>query len=291
VALAELQSGVIGYRQLRGFGLSDPWIRRRIAMGWLIPILHGVYAAGHRPRLLRGWHNAALLAAGTRSGLSNRSAGAHWGMTKAPGRPHVIGPRSADAIKGIVVHRPRSLAPGDIVEDQGLRVTSPSRTLLDLAGEGASKRALERALDQAEIGRLHLPVVELLPRCRRRQGAPKLRAVLEWHTAGSTITESEAEEAFLAIVRRAGLPEPIPHCHVLGRRRDFAWPKQRIVVEVDGWRYHRTVQAADRDTVRDNAATLAGWLALRFTRRRVVLRSNEVQRDLIQAFRVGSAAA
>src|SRR3954447_20361997 len=232
VTLAETQSGVIGYRQLRALGLSASWIKKRVSWGWLIPILHGVYAVGHRPRLLRGWHHAALLAAGPRSGLSNRSAGAHWGMTKAPGRPHVIAPRSADGIAGIVVHRPRALAGGDIVENQGLRVASPARVLLDLAGEGASKRQLERALDQAEINRLHLPIESLLTRCRRRRGAPLLRAVLEWHLAGSTITESEAEEAFLAIVRRAALPHPVPQCHVLGKRRDFVWPAQRVVVEV-----------------------------------------------------------
>jgi hypothetical protein len=103
---------------------SDQWIKRRIRIGWLIPILNGVYAVGHRPRTLRGWHCAALLAAGERSGLSNRSAGAHWGMTKAPSRPHVIAPRSADGVNGLVVHRPRALADDDIVEDQGLRVAS-----------------------------------------------------------------------------------------------------------------------------------------------------------------------
>jgi len=259
-------------------------------MGWLIPILYGVYAVGHRPRLLRGWHNAALLATGERSGLSNRSAGSHWRMTKPPGRVHVIAPRSADGIKGIVVHRPRALADGDIVENEGLRVTSPARTLLDLAGEGASKRALERALDQAEINELHLPVAELLPRCRRRRGAPKLRAVLEWHIAGSTITESEAEEAFLAIVRRAGLPDPIPQCIIEGRRRDFVWPRERIVVEIDGRTFHDTTAAFERDRLRDNQVGLAGWLALRFTRRWVVHRPGDVQRDLIRAFRVGSRA-
>jgi very-short-patch-repair endonuclease len=202
----------------------------------------------------------------------------------------VIAPRSADGIRGIVVHRPRMLAEGDIVEDQGVRVASPARVLLDLAGEGASKRHLERALDQAEIRRLHLPVAELLPRCRRRRGAAKLRAVLEWHLAGSTITESEAEEAFLTIVRRAGLPDPIPQCQVEGRRRDFAWPERRIVVEIDGWTYHGTAQAADRDAQRGNELGLAGWLPLRFTRRRVVHRAGDVQRDLERAFRVGSGA-
>jgi very-short-patch-repair endonuclease len=290
VALAERQSGVVGHRQLRSLGVDRAWIGRRVAIGWLIPILYGVYAVGHRPRLLRGWHNAALLAAGERSGLSHRSAGAHWKMTKAPGRPHVIAPRSADAIKGIVVHRPRSLAEGDIVENQGLRVTSPARTLLDLAGEGASKRQLERALDQAEIHELHLPIDPLLTRCRRRRGAPLLRSVLEWHLAGSTITESEAEEAFLAIVRRAGLPDPLPQRYVEGRRRDFVWPRERIVVEVDGWRYHGSAQATERDAVRDNELGLAGWLALRFTRRRVVHRARDVQRDLGRAFLIASRA-
>jgi very-short-patch-repair endonuclease len=290
VALADRQSGVIGYRQLRALGLTHDWIKRRIAMGWLIPILYGVYAVGHRPRLLRGWHHAALLAAGPRSALSNRSSGAHWGMTKAPSRPHVIAPRSADGIKGIVVHRPRALAEDDIIENQGLRVASPARVLLDLAGEGASRRALERALDQAEINELHLPIEPLLLRCKRRRGAPKLKAVLEWHQAGSTITESEAEEAFWAIIDRSGLPRPAPQATVTGNRRDFVWPERRIVVEIDGWRFHRTVQAADRDAQRGNEAALAGWLHLRFSRRRIVLRSHDVQRDLERAFRIGSRA-
>jgi very-short-patch-repair endonuclease len=290
VALAELQSGVIAYRQLRALKLSHDWIKRRVEMGWLIQILHGVYAVGHRPRLLRGWHNAALLAAGERSALSNRSAGAHWGMTKPPGRPHVIAPRSADGIEGIVMHRPRVLADDDIVEDQGLRVASPARTLLDLAGEGASKRALERALDQAEVHHLHLPIDKLLSRCKRRRGAPLLRTVLEWHRAGSTITESEAEEAFLAIVRAAGLPNPVPQCPVEGRRRDFVWPQARVVVEIDSRAYHDTERGFEEDRVRSNEVTLAGWTHLRFTRRRVVLRGNEVQRDLKRALWVGSRA-
>jgi very-short-patch-repair endonuclease len=290
VALAERQSGVVSRGQLRSLGLSDRAITRRIEWGWLIPILNGVYAVGHRPRLLRGWHHAALLAAGERSALSNRSAGAHWAMTMAPSRPHVIAPRSADGIKGIVVHRPRALAGDDIIEEQGLRVASPARVLLDLAGEGASRRQLERALDQAEINELHLPIEPLLLRCRRRRGAPTLKAVLEWHHAGSTITESEAEEAFWAIIDRSGLPRPAPQATVTGNRRDFVWPERRVVVEIDGWRFHRTVQAADRDAQRGNDATLSGWLHLRFSRRRVVLRSTEVQRDLERAFRIGSRA-
>jgi very-short-patch-repair endonuclease len=290
VALGERQSGVVSRRQLRALGLTPRQIDRRIEMGWLIPVLYGVYAVGHRPRLLRGWHHAALLAAGKRSGLSNRSSGAHWGMTKAPSRPHVIAPRSADGIQGIVVHRPRAVAEDDIVEDQGLRVASPARVMLDLAGEGASRRQLERALDQAEINELHLPIEPLLSRCKRRRGAPLLRGVLLWHQAGSTITESEAEEAFWAIIKRCGLPRPAPQATVEGKRRDFVWPDQRIVVEIDSHRFHKTAAAFERDGLRGNEVTLAGWVHLRFTRRRVVLRGTEVERDLKRAFRVGSRA-
>ena len=75
-----------------------------------------------------------------------------------------------------------------------------------------------------------------------------------------------------------------------GERRDFAWPQRRIVVELDGWRVPRTVQAADRDALRGNDATLAGWLHLRFTPQTRRAASAEVQRDLDRAFRIGSRA-
>jgi very-short-patch-repair endonuclease len=290
VALAERQHGVVSRAQVRELGLSDRAIAGRLAIGWLIPILHGVYAVGHRPRTLRGMHIAALLAAGPRAALSHRSAAAHWGMLDAPSRVHVIAPRSADGIEGVVVHRPRSVMDGDVIEDNGLRVASPARVLLDLAA-GSSRRTLERALDQAEIGRHHLPIEPLIARCVRRRGAPLLRAVLEWHVAGSTITESEAEEAFLAIVRHAGLPDPVPQCHIEGKRRDFAWPDDNLVVEIDSHTFHNTAKAFESDRVRENELTLAGWAHLRFTRRRVVFKGTEVQRDLVRALRLGSRAA
>ncbi|HEU4977307.1 MAG TPA: type IV toxin-antitoxin system AbiEi family antitoxin domain-containing protein [Solirubrobacteraceae bacterium] len=280
--MAERQEGVVGTRQLRDLGLSRASIGRRVEMGWLIPVLNGVYAVGHRPRTLRGWHHAALLAAGPRAALSHRSAAAHWGMLSPPSRVHVVAPRSADGIAGVAVHRPRLLLDADVTDHEGLRATTPARTLLDLAA-GASKRTLERALDRAEAQRLHLPLDALRERCRRRRGAKTLRAVLDWHIAGSTITDSEAEEAFLALVRRAGLPEPVPQHHAIARRRDFAWPRRRLAVEIDSRAFHDTTAAFENDRLRDNELTLAGWTTLRFTYRRVVHRPHEVARDLARA--------
>jgi hypothetical protein len=284
VRLAEKQDGVVGRRQLRWLGFSDDAIDRLVAEGWLIRLHQGVYAVGHRPRTLRGWHFAALLAAGPKAALSHRSAAAHWGMLSPPSRVHVIAPRSADGVKGLAVHRPRLVLDADVETHDGLRTSTPSRVLLDLAA-GASRRTIERALDQAEARRLHLPLEELRQRARRRRGARVLRAVLDWHVAGSTITDSELEEAFLAIVRRSGLPDPVPQHGEQSRRRDFAWPRRRLVVEVDSRGFHDTTAAFEQDRIRDNELTLAGWTTLRFTYRRVVHRSQEVQRDLLLALR------
>ena len=171
----------------------------------------------------------------------------------------------------------------DVVEDEGLKTTTPARTLLDLATARASRRTLEKALHRAESRRLHLPVDALRARCHRRRGAKTLRAVLDWHLAGTTITESEAEEAFLAIVRRTGLPEPTPQHGAEGRRRDVAWPVQRVVVEIDSRGFHDTTAAFEQDRIRDNELTLAGWTTLRFTYRRVVHEPKAVERDLVLA--------
>lgn len=281
VALAERQDGVIGRAQVRAAGFNDGAIDRLITRGWLIPIHYGVFALGHRPRTLRGWHFAALIAAGPRAALSHRSSGAHLGMAETASRVHVIAPRSARGVRGIVVHRPRGLLEGDIVTEAGLRTTSPGRTLLDLAAI-SSRRTLERALDQAEIRRLHLPIDEVRSRAWRRRGAPLLRAVLDWHIAGTTISESEAEEAFLVIVRRAGIPPPVLQFVVNRKRRDFAWPAQRVVVEVDSRGFHDTMAAFERDRERDAELVVAGWTPLRFTRRRIVFEPSAVECVLLQ---------
>jgi very-short-patch-repair endonuclease len=93
--------------------------------------------------------------------------------------------------------------------------------------------------------------------------------VITWHVAGSTITESEAEVLFLEVVRRAGLPSPITQLGMWGRRRDFVWPAQRVVVEIDGRQAHDRDSAFERDALRDAEVVINGHRPLRFTRRAV----------------------
>jgi hypothetical protein len=229
VRLAASQDDVLSVMQLHKLGADRSWIDRRVAMGWLAPVFRGVYGIGHPPRTRRGWQRAALLAGGERSVLSHTTAAAIHEMGETSGRLHLTIPRTAHGIEGIRTHRPRTLRPDDVVIVDGLRVTSPARTLIDLADFG-KRRMLERAIDQAEYHRLHLPLGDVDDRAHRRPRSRLLRAVIATHVAGSTITESEAEELFLAIVRRAGLPLPESQVTLWGPRRDFVFRAQKVVV-------------------------------------------------------------
>jgi very-short-patch-repair endonuclease len=268
VHVAGQQDGVISTAQLAELGADKDWVHKRVAMGWLVRVFRGVYGVGHPPRTRRGWYVAALLAGGPESALSHTTAGAVQGMTSDSRQLHLIVPRSAKGIEGNRTHRPRTLRPEDVVVVDGLRVTSPARTLIDLA-DFRKRRMLERAVDQAEFHRLHLPLGEVNDRVRRRPRAGLLKAVIATHVAGSTITESEAEELFLTIVRRAGLPLPEPQARLWGRRRDFLFRQARVVVEVDGRQAHDRDGAFERDALRDTEVVVNGHRPVRFTRRAV----------------------
>ena len=268
VDLGARQEGVISTSQLRAAGADGPWVKRRAAMGWLVPVFRGVWGIGHPPRTHRGWCIAALLAGGERSVLSHTTAAVIHGMATGSRRLHLTVARSAKGIEGIRTHRPRTLWPEDVQVLGGLRVTSPSRTLIDLA-DFRRRRMLERAIDQAEFHRLHLPLGAVHDRLHRRPRGALLRNVITQHVAGSTITESEAEELFLALVRAAGLPRPTPQAHLWGRRRDFLFREARVVVEIDGRQAHDRDGAFERDALRDAEVVVNGYRPLRFTRRAV----------------------
>jgi hypothetical protein len=138
-------------------------------------------------------------------------------------------------LQGVAIHRARKLDPRDVRAHQGLLVTSPARTLFDLAPV-LTGRQLERAFDRSLVGR-HMAladVAELLARAPGRAGAPALKALLEQHS-GSTLTRSKAEEMFLNLVRTAGLPDPEVNVRIAGFEVDFLWRAQNLVVEIDGF--------------------------------------------------------
>jgi hypothetical protein len=147
--------------------------------------------------------------------------------------------------------------------------TTVARTLLDLAD--VIERRRERAFDEAEVREVFdlKAIQDQLARSPTRPAARKVTRVLEEHYIGSTPTESEIEEGFLALCRRAGLPEPeVQQWLVLPDggspiRVDLLWREQRVVVETDGDRYHRTAERLRGDARRDQRLTVHGFKPIR----------------------------
>jgi hypothetical protein len=171
---------------------------------------------------------------------------------------------------GLTIHRARELGPDEVDVHHGIPVTSPARTLLDLAAI-LDERGLERALDRAEQLELtDYPTLESLAGTRRgHPGAGRLRRALRSHQAGTTLTKSELEELFLALCRAYGLPQPLVNTWLEAREVDFLFPAHRLIVETDGWMHHRSREAFENDRARDALMARAGYRTLRFTYRQI----------------------
>jgi very-short-patch-repair endonuclease len=130
----------------------------------------------------------------------------------------------------------------------------------------ASPRELEQALAEVYTRRLarRSELVALLARRRRRPGFAALRALIE-RNAHPAMTRSEAEERLLALVRKAGFPAPEVNVRVGKHEVDFVWREQDLIVEVDGFRYHSSRAAFERDRLRDAELGAQGWRVMRIT--------------------------
>jgi len=258
--LAGRQHGVVTRAQLLRLDMSDSAIDRSARSGRLHRLHRGVYAVGHTVLTREGRWMAATLA--TRGVVSHATAAAAWDLRPtAAGAIHVTVPGTAGRLrhKGIRLHRSTTLEPRDTTTHRGIPITTPLRTILDLATT-LSGRPLEYLLDLAEQRGL-VDFADLA----RRPMPRSLRAVLSLYTAGSTVTRSEMENRFLKLCDDHQIPRPESNAHVEGEEVDFVWRDERLVVEVDGYRYHRSPSRFETDRERDVMLALAGWQVLRFT--------------------------
>jgi very-short-patch-repair endonuclease len=291
LALAARQHGVVARAQLLALGLSGDGIKHRVRKGLLHRVRRGVYAVG-RPNLGRhGRWMAAVLACGPDAVLSHESAAVLWGIrTREPSDIEIAVPRlAARSEPRCVIHR-RVLAPSDITERHGIPVTTPTRSLLDLAGT-LGPRALEAAVNQADKLDLVDPEAlrSALDAMKGRRAAPALRTLLDRRTF--TLTDSELERRFLRIARKAGLGKPMTQVRVNGFLVDFYWPDLKLVVETDGLRYHRTPAQQANDRRRDQVHTAAGLTPLRFTHAQVAFERPYVRRTLTAVAKRSAAAS
>ena len=225
---------------------------------------------------------AALLACGEGAALSHRTAGEVWGIMTGPTLPIDV---TAAAAKGrkhrqITTHR-MLLDPFDAVVRDNLRVTTPSRTIVDLAAS-LEGRALRDAVERAQDLRRFDPndIRETLARAPRRPGTRRLHDLITVLAPDKDNARSHLERMFLALTREARLPQPASNLEIAGRCRDFAWPDQRLVVETDGYRYHSSRQAKRSDNRRDRQLTAQGWRPVRFTYEEIAFEPAQVAKEL-----------
>jgi very-short-patch-repair endonuclease len=277
-ALAAGQYGVVTRAQTLALGLTRHGVAHRVGAGRLHAAHRGVYAVGHPALSPHGRRLAAVLACGDGAWLSHRSAAVLYGLLPDVAGPlHVTVPVRRRAPTGVVLHRSRD-APG--LRRERIPVTTPARTILDLAATGP-EHELARAVEEARLRRL-VTDGQLERLAGHRRGARALRELLDGEPS---LTRSEAERVLLALVHRAGLPRPQTNVRVGRHEVDALWPAERLVVEVDGFAFHSSREAFERDRARDGDLQAQGLRVLRVTWRRLTERPEAVAALLGAALR------
>ena len=246
--LAERQHGAVAVWQMRAFGLSRGQIvavSRRLR-----PVFRGVYAVTDLSLL--GWYRAATLALGPDAVLSHLSALMLFGLRPLqPSRIHVSVPRGGErAIReGIIVHRRRQMEIGTC---QGIPVTSPGQALRDA---NLAPFELFRAVEAAQVKHPGLTLPD--------------NETVALHRAVSGTTRSDAEAQFLILCAQHGVTLPLVN-HVLnGIITDFHWPEAKLILEVDGWEFHKDRGQFEEDRRRELVHAAAGWQVVRASGRQV----------------------
>jgi very-short-patch-repair endonuclease len=291
--LAARQHGVVTRQQLLALGLSAKAIRHRLNTGRLHQLYRGVYLVGHTSAPTHAPEMAATLACGEAAVLSHRSAAHLWQLLhySAHARlPEVTVPgRNPDARPDIRIYRVKSLDRRDVTRRLEISVVTPARALLDLAAV-VSPRELELAYAEGQARRrlTRAAVEAVLARNGRRAGTGVLRALLE-KDGPPSLTRSEAEERLLHLIRSSGLPHPVVNARLGPFEVDLLWRPQRLVVEVDGFQYHSSRAAFERDRLRDAELQARGYGVMRVTWRQIVDEPEAVVVRLAQALSARAA--
>jgi very-short-patch-repair endonuclease len=261
--MATAAHGLLTHAQLLGADVTPAQIRSRLRKGLLTVEHRGVYRYGHRAPSDECRYLAAVLACGDGALLSGLAAAYLLGLVKGPAPTPEVTTRTNRRVKGVKTHRSRVIVPSDAVRCRGVPVTSPARTLVDIAGV-LGESALARACHEAGVryGTAPADVEARLSKAPKAKGAAKLRRVLRGDTP---VTLSNLEARFLARLRAADLPLPETNRDAGGRWVDCRWPDQRLTVELDGYRYHSSRYAWEQDRRREREAYARGDDLRRYT--------------------------
>jgi predicted transcriptional regulator of viral defense system len=292
-AMAAKQHALITVSQAEALGLTRSMRRVRLRTGTLVLVDRGVLRVAGAPVTWESTVLAAVLAAGPGAVASHRTAAVLWGLeTFRPGRPEVTIPRGRKHRRGAVtVHESTDLDRCVVQRRNGIPVTDPARTLLDVALRTSDARlfqAIESARRSNHCSWKRL-IVTLLNHARRgRPGVQRLRRVIAQHLEEEERTDSAFEALFLSLLLEFDLPRPALHHRIFTPGGDFvaevdlAYPELMILIELDG-QVHDRREVADRDAPRQNRLELLGWTVLRYRWRQFVDHPDAIVREIKHA--------
>lgn len=272
-ALARAQHGVFSRDQALDVGVPR-WVwQQRVEAGRWERVHPGVFRPAGVPRTWESDLMAAVLWSAPHGVVSHRAAARVWAMEGIEKAPVEISSRIGCRRDGTIVHRLRAADTPVRRVVHGFPVTEPARTLLDLAGVLPAGRvgvAVDDALRRGIVGLADLREVLEREGGRGRKGTTSLRRLLDVRTQDDERMESVLEQQLFRLLRRAGLPLPVPQYEVRGRDRllarlDFAYPEEKLAVETHGYRWHGRYERWRKDIRRENALKRLGWLVLVFT--------------------------
>jgi hypothetical protein len=205
--------------------------------------------------------------------LSHRAAAALWGIRQSD-LVEVTAPRGVRPRAGMRIREAR-LPADEICAHDGIPVTTPARTLFDLAAI-LTLRELERAANEAEVRRLASPtsLEALVARYPRRPGTPAIKRLLDNRAIGANVTKEELEHRFLAFLDAHDIERPQTNADLAlydgaWIKPDCLWPDANLIVELDGAATHHTRRAFESDRARDRKAVASGHRVVRVTWRQL----------------------
>lgn len=286
ITVATGQLGLLSRRQANGVGMTNAQLRSRVSSGSLVQVGTDTFRLPGAPTGVHAELMALMIDIGGDVFASGPTAAALHGFDGYRLRPpfDVTIRRGRDVKRvGHRIHTTACLDRIDRAVVDGIPVLSGARTLIDLARTESRERltvAFDSGLRDGRFNEslVHRRIVAL--RSRGRFGIPRLLEAIE----GAEVVRgghSWLEREFLRLVASSGLPVPNTQ-QVLSRagdrlvRVDFHFVGTPVVVEVLGYRWHRTKEQLRRDTERTNALLADGFRPYQFSYEHVAERPSEV---------------
>lgn len=288
--LAHSQHGAVGRHQLHAVGLTRSQISALVRRGILVHSVGNSLALLEHPKTRLHTASAATLSWGGRGVISHRTAAWLWDCwdhdEEDPVDASIEGRHHQKRSSEVIFHSPRDNHNLTSVRRRGVRVTIPTRTIIDVAGVAPqhTQTVIERMLLGGHVTRDRLIAAVAQHSRRGRAGIGPVRRILDNWPYSDRVSESVLEMRLQKLLHRTPFDHYVTQFEIGPFRVDFAWVDERIVLECDGWGKVDSPKYFEKAARRDSYLQTAGWIVLHFTWAEITRRPRHVINELTRAF-------